>query len=210
VAALAGYTLEVAGQAAAALQTGTGEQAGARWLDAEDATIRQVLAWATDHDRGVAARLAVALAPWWLLRGRLAGEHPRLREAAGHAAPGSEVWCAAQFWLGRTALNSADLAGALSHFTAVVDAVGNRPPSRALVDCLAGRATALVNLGRVAEAADDSCRALALAQELGYPAGEALALVAPAGGPAGRTDPGQRHPWLDSQDVQSDRDGSAD
>ena len=177
VAALAGYTLEVAGQAAAALQTGTGEQAGARWLDAEDATIRQVLAWATDHDRGVAARLAVALAPWWLLRGRLAGEHPRLREAAGHAAPGSEVWCAAQFWLGRTALNSADLAGALSHFTAVVDAVGNRPPSRALVDCLAGRATALVNLGRVAEAADDSCRALALAQELGYPAGEALALV---------------------------------
>ena len=33
-------------QAAAGLQTSTGEVAAARWLDAEDATLRQVLAWA--------------------------------------------------------------------------------------------------------------------------------------------------------------------
>ena len=139
--------------------------------------MRQVLAWARDHDHGVAVRLAVALAPWWLLRGRLAAEHSGLSEAAGHAEPGSEVWCAAQFWLGRTALNFASLAEALGHFTAVRDAIGNRPPSRVLVDCLASRSTALANLGRAAEAADDGSHALALARGLGYPAGEALALV---------------------------------
>src|SRR5215469_12902900 len=127
-----------------ALQTSTGERGAVRWLDAEDATMRLALAWALDHDHDAALRLAVALAPWWLLRGRLAGDYPRLREAAGHAAPGSETWCAAQFWLGRMALNSAGLAGALGHFTAVCDAIGNRPPSRVLVDCLGGRSTALV------------------------------------------------------------------
>ena len=124
----------------------------------------------------IALRLAVALAPWWLLRGRLAGQYPLLREAAGHAAPGSDGWCAAQFWLGHAALFSADLAGALGHFTAVRDAIGDRPPSRALADCLRGRSGALANLGRIAEAADDGRRSLALARELGYPAGEALAL----------------------------------
>ena len=99
-AALAGYALRVAEEAAAGLQTSTGELAAARRLDAEDATMRQVLAWAMDHDAAIALRLAVALAPWWLLRGRLAGQYPLLREAAGRAAPGSDGWCAAQFWLG--------------------------------------------------------------------------------------------------------------
>ena len=56
--------------------------------------MRQVLAWAMDHDADCALRLAVALAPWWVLRGRLAGQYPLLREAAGRAAPGSSMWCA--------------------------------------------------------------------------------------------------------------------
>jgi hypothetical protein len=38
--------------------------------------MRQVLAWAMDHDPSVAQRLAVVLAWWWLLRGRLAGQSP--------------------------------------------------------------------------------------------------------------------------------------
>jgi len=174
--ALAGYALGVAEQAAMALQTSTGERAAVRWLDAEDATTRLALAWALDHDHDVALRLAVALAPWWLLRGRLAGDYPRLREACGHAAPGSEIWCAAQFWLGRMALNSAGLAGALGHFTAIRDALAGRPPSRALADGMAGRSFALAMLDRPSEAADDGRRSLALARELGYLAGEALAL----------------------------------
>jgi DNA-binding CsgD family transcriptional regulator len=79
------------------------------------------------------------------------------------------------------ALFSADLAGALGHFTAVCDAVGDREPSRALVDCLACRSwtltLTLTNLSRIPEAVDDGRRSLALARELGYPAGEALALA---------------------------------
>ncbi len=100
------------GLAAAGLQTSTGELAAARRLDAEDATMRQVLAWAMDHDVAIGLRLAVALAPWWLLWRRLAGEYPLL-----------------------------------------------------------------TNLGRLTEAAANGRRSLALARELGYPAGEALALA---------------------------------
>jgi predicted ATPase/class 3 adenylate cyclase/DNA-binding CsgD family transcriptional regulator len=176
-AALAGYALGVAEAAAAGLATSTAEVAAARRLDAEDATMGQVLAWAVDHDAALALRLAVALAPWWLLRGRLAGQSRLLREVAGRAEAGSDGWCAAQFWLGEAAIYSADLSGAVAHYTAVCDAIGDRAPSRALVDCLARRSTMLVNLHRIPEAVPDGRRALALARELGYPAGEVLALM---------------------------------
>ena len=175
--ALAGYALRVAEEAAAGLETSTAELDAARRLDAEDATLGQVLAWAMDHDAAIALRLAVALAPWWKLRGRFTGGYPLLREAAGRAAPGSGPWCAAQFWLGYMALYSADLGGALDHFTAVRDGIGDQGPSRVLAACLGGRSVVLANLGRVAEAVDDSDRALVLARELGDPAAEALALA---------------------------------
>ena len=96
-AALAGYALGVAGQAAAGLQTSTAEEvAAARWVDAEDATMRQVLAWAMDHDSAAAVRLVAALGWWWLVRGRLPGQYQLLREAAGRAEAGSGGWCAVQ------------------------------------------------------------------------------------------------------------------
>ena len=175
-ATLARWALRVAEQAAEGLQTSTGEVAAARQLDAEDATMRQALAWAMEHDPATGLRLALALAPWWLLRGRLKGKYPLLREAAGHAEVGSDGWCAAQFWLGSALFCLADPAGALGHFTAVRDATGDRGPSRALADCLAYRSVILSNLGRIAEAADDGRRCLTLARELGYPAGEVQAL----------------------------------
>ena len=174
-AAAARWAVGMAEQAAAGLQTVEGEVAAAQWLDAEDAAVAQVLAWALKHDAAVALRLAVAVAPWWLLRGRAAGEYLRLREAAERVDAGSDGWYAAQFWLGITARHSADLTGALGHFTAVCDAAGGRL-SRALADCLAGRSAVLRNLGRLAEAVDDGRRALDLAREVDYPAGEALAL----------------------------------
>ena len=99
-AALAGYALRVARQAAAGSQSGDGELAAARWLDAEDATMRQALAWAGAHDPALALRLANALGWWWVLRGRLAGEYPLVCQAAGRAEAGSGGWCAAQIWLG--------------------------------------------------------------------------------------------------------------
>jgi predicted ATPase/DNA-binding CsgD family transcriptional regulator len=175
--ALAGYALRVAGQAAAGLWTIAGEEPAARWLDAEDATMRQVLAWAMEHDPPVALRLANALAWWWFLRGRLAGEYRLLCQAADRAEVGSGGWCAAQLWLAWAAQFSVDLATALGHFTAVRDAVAGRPPSRALTSALAGRASTLLLMGRAAEAAGDARRALALAREIGNPGAELLALA---------------------------------
>jgi predicted ATPase/DNA-binding CsgD family transcriptional regulator len=176
-AALARYALGVAGQAAAGLLVGPGESAAASWLDAEHATMRQVLAWAMDHDAAMALRLAVALAPWWQLRGRLAAQYSLLRQAAGRAEAGRDGWCAAEIWLGYAAQVSADLAASLGHFTAVRDAVAGRPPSPALTAALAGRAGVLWLIGRAAEAAGDARRALTLARQIGDPAGEVLALV---------------------------------
>jgi predicted ATPase len=161
--ALARYALRVAEQAAAGLQTGTGEVAAARWLDAEDATMDQVLAWAMDRGAEVALRLAVALGQWWRLRGRLSGQYSLLCEVAGCVEPGSEGWCAAQCWLGWAAASSADLAGALGHFTAVRDTAQDRGSSRVLADALAGRSMTLLNLGRLAEGAEDGHRSLAMA-----------------------------------------------
>jgi predicted ATPase len=141
-AALAGWALGVAEQAAAGLLTRTGEAAAACWLDAEDATMRQVLAWAMGRDREAALRLAAALGWWWFLRGRLPGLYPLLAELAGYAEPGSGRWRAAQFRLGWAAAFSSDPAGALRHFTALRDTVADRRPSRALADALAGRSWA--------------------------------------------------------------------
>jgi non-specific serine/threonine protein kinase len=176
-AAMARYALLVAEEAAAGLETGIGEVAAGRRLDAEGATMRQVLAWAMQHDATIALRVAVALAPWWLMRGRLTSQYPLLREVAGNAVPGSEEWCAAQYWLGRAAQFSADLAGALGHFTTVCDAVADRPASRALTVALAGRASILRLMGRAAEAAGDARRCLVLAREIADPVGELLALA---------------------------------
>ena len=113
--------------------------------------MRQALGWAMEHDTTVALQLAVALAPWWYLRGRLGGEYRLLREAAGRAEAGSSGWCAAQLWLGWAAQYSGDLPASLGHYTAVLDAVAGRPPSRALTSALADRASTLLLMGRAAE-----------------------------------------------------------
>jgi len=177
-AALAGYALRVAEEASAGLQTSAGEVAAARRLDAEDPTMRQVLAWAVDHDPAVALRLAVALGWWWWLGARLPGQYRLLSAVAGRAEPGSDGWCAAQFWLGWAAMMSADLPRALGHFTAACDALQDRGPSRLLADVLESRSMALLNTGQLAEGTKDGRRALAMARDLGDPAAEVRALVA--------------------------------
>ena len=174
--ALARWAAGVAGQAAAGLHTVEGEAAAARWLDAEDATMAQVLAWGVDHDADLALRLVPALGWWWTLRGREADQYEVLREVTGRAAPGGDGWCAAKFFLGYTAGEFDDLAGALGHFTELRDAAAPRGPCRALADGLAGRAGTLVKLGRHAEAAEDAGRALAMAREIAYPLGQVNAL----------------------------------
>jgi hypothetical protein len=157
--------------------SGDGDLAACRRLDAEDATLRHALDWAMEHDTGVAARLAAALAWWWQIRGRLAGQVPLLREAVDRAAQGSDAWCLGHTWLGQAALDSADPAGALRHFTAVVEAIGARGASFMLVRCLIGRCVTLLTTGRILDATDDARRAVALAREGHHPLGEALALA---------------------------------
>jgi DNA-binding CsgD family transcriptional regulator len=176
-AALARYAVRVAEQAAAGLRTRAGELAAACRLDAEDATMGHVLAWAVEHNLDTAERLVTALSMWWVLRGRLAGQEPLLLDLAGRAEPGSDAWCAAQFWLSWTATDAADLPLALQRCSAVIDVIGGREPSRALAGCLAEQSTILSNLGRLPEAAASGSRALAMARELGYPFGQACAMT---------------------------------
>ena len=176
-AALAGYALRVAEDAMVGLTASAGEVAAARWLDAEDATTRGALDWAVQHDAAVASRLAAALAWWWQVRGRLAGQVPLLREAVDRTATGGDAWCIGHIWLGQASLDSADPAGALRHFTAVRDASGDRGPFPLLARCLSGRAATLLTMGRIAEAAGDARRSVALAREGDDPVAEAQALA---------------------------------
>jgi predicted ATPase/DNA-binding CsgD family transcriptional regulator len=174
--ALARHAVRVAEQAEAGMTTIAGEPSAARWLDAEDATMGHVLAWAVEHDLDAAARLMSALGLWWTLRGRLAGQGPLLRELAGRAEPGSAGWCAAQFWLAWAAMDSADLPAALQRCAAIVDVIGDREPSPILADCLHLQSVTLANLGRVPEAVGCARRGLAMARGLGYPFAQAYAM----------------------------------
>ena len=182
-AALGAYAANVAAEASIGLHTGTTEVASLRHLDAEDATVSRALAWAMDHDPGTAVRLALALEPWWQIRGRLTGEAPLLAAAAEYATPGSDEWCGTRLCLGQAAGQSGDVAAALEHFTAVLDALEDavRPASPwrpvILSMCLDGRSGTLAAMGRVAEAVDDGRRALDLARDTGLPGLEALALA---------------------------------
>jgi predicted ATPase/DNA-binding CsgD family transcriptional regulator len=187
-AALAGYAAAVAEQAAAGLHTGTGEAASLRRLDAEDATVRHALAWAMDHDPAMALRLALAIEPWWQIRGRLTSQAPLLAAAAEHAEPGGDQWCAARLCLGQAASQLADGVAALEHFTAVRDALegtGRRASPTGtvlLVLCLCGQSGVLMSLDRTEEVLADGRRAVALARELGSPGLEAMALACLATG----------------------------
>jgi predicted ATPase/DNA-binding CsgD family transcriptional regulator len=175
--ALTRFALQVADQAAAGLRSSTEEAAAARWLDAEEASVHQALSWALAHEAPVALRIAAALAPWWRLRGRSAAGREWLRRATDVSGPHDVGWYTAQYWLGFLTQVTSDFVTALGHFTMVCDASGPEPPPQDLVDGLVGRSGTLRNLGRLAEAVDDAHRALGLARQIGYPAGEVLALM---------------------------------
>jgi predicted ATPase/DNA-binding CsgD family transcriptional regulator len=174
-AGLAAYAHQIARQAAVGLEISVGELAAVTWLDAEDATVHQGLAWALEHDQDLALALALALAPWWISRGRYAAGYAWLSRAAEHAAPGGTAWCEAQMRLGDLSRNSGPEAD-LRYFTAALDAMADGPPSPLLAQVLAKRAGSMANLGHLPEAADDAHRALSLAKQIGYPAGQVRAL----------------------------------
>jgi predicted ATPase/DNA-binding CsgD family transcriptional regulator len=177
--ALAAYALSVAEQAAAALETSTGELAGLRWLDAEDATVHHALSWALNHDPATALRLAIALARWWSQRGRAAVGYDLLTAAAVHAERGSPGWLTAQVLLGELCVStSPDYHRPLAHFTAACGAPADPEPSQHLARALAGVARCQANLGLLNEAAATAARAVDIARHTRDPAAEMLALYA--------------------------------
>jgi predicted ATPase/DNA-binding CsgD family transcriptional regulator len=89
--------------------------------------------------------------------------------AAGMRASGGEL--AAARWL-----DAEDVTVHVALTWALEHDLDDGPPSREYVDALAGRSVVLRNLGRLPEAADDGRQALQLARQVGYPAGEAMAL----------------------------------
>jgi predicted ATPase/DNA-binding CsgD family transcriptional regulator len=182
-AALAEYAAEMAGEALADVYTRTRELDGLQYLDAEDVTMRHALAWALEHDPGTAVRLALSLAPWWGLRGRLASQAPLLTVVAELADAGSDEWCAAHMFLAQVAGLIEDPPAALDHLTAARDALQDTSRSDDAVGpwllslCLGGRTTALIRVDRVAEALEDGRRALDLARQIGIGGLEAMALA---------------------------------
>jgi predicted ATPase/DNA-binding CsgD family transcriptional regulator len=178
-AALADYALAVAEEAVEGLHTRTWEVAGIQHLDAERVTLRHALAWAMEHDPATALRLALAQVPWWQLQGYLTHQAPLLAAVAEHADIGSDEWYTVHLCLGQAAGQAADPAAGLEHFTMVRDVLEHDRQARPvlLTLCLAGRSSTLVQAGRVAEAAEDSRRALAVAEASGYQGLEALALA---------------------------------
>jgi non-specific serine/threonine protein kinase len=174
-AALARYALSAAEPAAAGLERSTTELVAAARLDAEDTTVHQALGWTLEHDPGTAVRLAVALAPWWSLRGRYTAGYELLSAASRHTVRGGQEWCAAQVWLGRLATGAEEAAG-LKHFGAARDALAAGAATPLMVQALVGCADCLLNLGHVSDAAEEARRALELATELGYLEGQARAL----------------------------------
>jgi tetratricopeptide (TPR) repeat protein len=171
-AALAGFALSAAERAAAGLVTANRELQAVRWLDAEDATLDQATNWALEHDRESALRLAATLAPWWRLRGRIVEGYRCLAAAAEQPSPASRAWAGAQLWLGHLS-QIANPAASLAHYTAAEES-GDAQES---ADALVGRSVRNINYGQISDAAEDARRALALARDAGYRAGEAQALT---------------------------------
>jgi DNA-binding CsgD family transcriptional regulator len=152
----------------------TGDELSAvHWFEAEDASIQQAVAWALDHDPDVALRLTVAVASWWQMRGTGDAAREVLLSAAGQAAHGTRQWCLAQFWLG----DIGPPAASLIHETAALEILTDQPPTPLLAELMAGRSRTLLFFGRVQEAVSDARRALDVACQIGYPAGEVLALA---------------------------------
>ena len=195
-AALARYARQVAEQAGPALETGAGELAAALWLDAEEAAVQQGLAWAMEHDPAAALHLALTVAPWWSLRGRLTAGYDQLYAAAGQVAPEGDEWCTAQLWLGLLACVTGNCTVALDHQATAYNALASRGPSPALVWALWIKFTSLLFLNRIPEAVEAASSGHAVAQETGDPASAAMGLFCLGVLALGADDPGSAVTWM--------------
>ena len=175
--AMVTLAVQVASAEAAGMRTAGGEAASATRLDAEEALLRGALADALERDSAQGLRLAVAIAPWWQLRGRAVTGYALLRRALDSYPDVDDLWVAAHKWLGRLAHSTAAYERALAHFGTLCEASVGQAPSLDLIDALVGTSGTLRNLGRLAEAGDVAREALRAARHARYAEGEALALT---------------------------------
>lgn len=175
--ALAAHAQHVAERAVDQMAIPDQEKAAARWLDAEDAALHQGLAWALDHNPAAALRLALALAPWWLVRGRWIEGYSLLQQAVARTDTTARNWYLAHLWLGEFAMVASDLGVVLRHFSTATEGLRISAPTFELVRALVGKSGALRNTGRLSDAEADARAALELARQIRSPAGEGLALA---------------------------------
>ena len=175
---VAAWTVDEAEGVARGFETVASEQEAARWMDAEQENLRAVLDWALFHDAQLSLRLAVALAPWWLLRGRFREGRSLLEQVIVGAgdAPVDQV-AKVERWIGTQAFFASDFDGAPYHFSRAIELLTPFGPSPVLVDSLNGLAGPLINTGRWSEAAAMTEQALDVARNIGYASGESWACV---------------------------------
>jgi predicted ATPase/DNA-binding CsgD family transcriptional regulator len=190
--ALVACALSIAEAAAERVRAPGGEVAGAQRFDADSALLHRALRWCLDEGDHRASRLALAMAPWWQLRGRIETGYELLGEALRDVAPAAETWAAGQKWLGRLAHSMASWDLALKHFTVLCDLAR---AGTELVDGLVGRSGTLRNLGALSEAIEVALKALWLARELHYAEGEVLALAQISLATGFENDPEEGRAW---------------
>ncbi len=171
--AVADWTLREAQRAATSFE-GPDDSFAGLWGDAERDNVREVLAWALQHDSETALGLALAMGPWWVIRGHFGEGQAWLDGAVAAAAPISDDPAASvAVWLARLAHDTGDFDSVIGHCSRAAELLAGREPSPVLIDSLNGRAMALVNFDRRQESSEQALQAIELARRIGYPSGEA-------------------------------------
>jgi DNA-binding CsgD family transcriptional regulator len=176
-AAAADWQTEVAERVSAGFATAPSEPAAAWWMDAEHDNLREGLRWAHANDRQMALRLALAMAPWWALRGRYHEGRQQVADAVAGLEEPAQRLAEAQVWIGWTSMHCTDFAATIEICGRVIAAHEPDRPTVDVVDALNCVAGAYLNVARWADAADTAQRALHGAQQIGYQTGEAFACV---------------------------------
>lgn len=161
-----------------AFESADTELSAARWMDAEQDSLRDALAWTLANDRSSAWALAIALAPWWRLRGLYQEGQIRLRELL-ESGPSDQVLTGLVWlgWLTQVAHAGEPWQDCIDACTRVIETVNDDEPTWQLVEahnCLAG---VQLNTDGLAAARATGHRALELARRIAYPNGEAFACV---------------------------------
>jgi len=170
------WALTKAAAASRDLEISVTELVAGRWFDSEHANLHQALGWALEADREAALELAMALAPWWYLRGRYADGRDLLgRALAGWPDAPAELASAARVRLAHFGVDADYYVELLRVCTEAVELATPGGPSPVLVDAVLGQATALAGMDRLAEAAEKGQCGLDMAVSIGHIAGEAEA-----------------------------------